>query len=44
MTILEPANVPLAGVPAPSVALIVLIASLSFFAYVMWKRIDLLKR
>ncbi len=44
MTILEPANVPLLGIPAPTIALIIILGSIAFFTYVMWKRIDLLKR
>ncbi len=44
MTILEPANVQIMGVPSPTVALIILLASLAFFAYIMWKRLDLLRK
>ena len=43
MTILEPANVPLAGIPAPAVAFVVLVAALLMFSYVMFRRIQLLR-
>ena len=43
MAMLEPAQVPLAGIPAPVVAFVVLASALGLFAYIMWKRIDLLK-
>ncbi len=44
MTILEPANVALAGIPAPKVAFAVVFLALSFFVYVMVQRIDLLRK
>jgi Fe-S oxidoreductase len=44
MLMLEPADVPLAGIPAPSVALDVLVAALSLFSYIMSRRIDLLRK
>ena len=44
MTIYEPADVPIAGIPAPVVALVIFVAAISFFAYVMYRRIDLLRR
>ena len=43
MTILEPANVPLAGIPAPAVAFVVLAAAILMFSYVMFRRIQLLR-
>jgi heterodisulfide reductase subunit C len=44
MTILEPANVPLAGIPAPKVAFAIVFLALSFFAFVMVQRLELLRR
>ena len=44
MTMYEPADVPIAGVPAPVLALIILVLAVSFFFYVMYRRIDLLRR
>lgn len=43
MTLLEPANVSLAGIPAPFVAFVILAMALGIFAYVMNRRLDLLK-
>ena len=43
MTILEPANVPLAGIPAPAVALVILAAAILLFSYVMFRRIQILR-
>jgi Fe-S oxidoreductase len=43
MTIPEPANVPLAGIPAPAIAFVVLVAAISLFSYVMFRRIQLLR-
>src|SRR5208283_1695 len=43
MTILEPANVPLAGIPAPAVAFVALAAAIVMFSYVMFRRIQLLR-
>ncbi|HMK35211.1 MAG TPA: (Fe-S)-binding protein [Desulfomonilaceae bacterium] len=43
MTMIEPADVSLAGIPAPFVALVVLVAAVFFFAYIMSRRIELLK-
>ena len=44
MTMIEPANVPLAGIPAPTVAAVILVAAISFFSYVMFRRMDLLRK
>jgi Fe-S oxidoreductase len=44
MTILEPADVAIAGIPGPKLALAILIAALALFAYVMSRRIDLLRK
>jgi Fe-S oxidoreductase len=44
MTLLEPADLPLAGIPAPVVAAVILIGAVLFFCYVMYRRIDLLRR
>lgn len=44
MTMLEPADVPLAGIPAPQVAALILVVAVSFFFYVMYRRIDLLRK
>ena len=43
MTILEPADVPLAGIPAPAVALVILAAAILLFSYVMFRRIQILR-
>ena len=44
MTMLEPADVPIAGIQAPVLALIILVAALFFFSFVMYQRISLLKK
>jgi Fe-S oxidoreductase len=44
MLFLEPADVPLAGIPAPYIALSILVAALSLFSFVMFRRIDLLRK
>lgn len=44
MTILEPADVSPAGIPAPFIALVVLVAALSLFSYLMSRRIELLRK
>jgi Fe-S oxidoreductase len=44
MTLSAPANVPIAGVPAPIIALIILAAALVLFAYVMYRRLDVLRQ
>ncbi len=44
MTILEPADVSVAGIPGPTLALVIIIGALSLFAYVMSRRIDLLRK
>ncbi|MBI5568579.1 MAG: (Fe-S)-binding protein [Desulfomonile tiedjei] len=44
MTIQEPANVALAGIPAPGLAFVILVAALCLFAYIMNRRIDLLRK
>jgi len=43
MTLLEPADVPLAGIPAPIVAAIILLVAIAIFSYVMLRRIQLLR-
>ena len=43
MTVLQPADVSLAGIPGPYLSLIVLIAALAMFAYVMYRRLDVLR-
>lgn len=43
MTMFEPASVPIAGIPAPVVSFIILVTAVCFFAYVMYRRIDLLR-
>lgn len=44
MTMLEPADVPIAGIQAPVLALIILVAALYFFSFVMYQRIQLLRK
>ncbi|AFM24764.1 (Fe-S)-binding protein [Desulfomonile tiedjei] len=44
MTLLEPADLPLAGIPAPTVAAVILVGAVSFFCYVMYRRMDLLRK
>ncbi|MEW6114200.1 MAG: electron transfer flavoprotein, partial [Thermodesulfobacteriota bacterium] len=44
MTLLEPANVALAGIPAPAIAFVILVSAVGFFIYVMYRRIDLLRK
>lgn len=44
MSIPEPANVPIAGIPAPVLASVILIVALCLFAYIMYRRIDLLRK
>ncbi len=44
MAIIEPADVPIAGIPAPALSFIILIAAVSLFAYIMYRRIDLLRK
>lgn len=44
MTMIEPADVPLAGIPAPIVAAAIIVAAILFFSYVMFRRIDLLRK
>ncbi len=44
MTVLEPANVAIAGIPAPRVALAILILALLLFTYIMTRRIELLRK
>jgi Fe-S oxidoreductase len=43
MAIIEPADFPIAGIPAPAVSAIILIAALSLFAYIMYRRLALLR-
>jgi Fe-S oxidoreductase len=42
MTLLEPADVPLAGIPSPYVALVILLTAILLFFYVMYRRIHVL--
>ena len=42
MTMLEPADVPIAGIQAPILALIILATALFLFAFIMYQRIQLL--
>ncbi len=42
MTLLEPADLALAGIPAPIIALIVLISALCLFTYLMYRRVHVL--
>ncbi|MCL5125720.1 MAG: (Fe-S)-binding protein [Deltaproteobacteria bacterium] len=44
MNILEPADTPILGAPAPAIAFIILFLSISFFFYVMYRRINLLRK
>lgn len=44
MTLLEPANVPLAGIPAPVISGIILLVALCLFAYVMYRRLELFRQ
>ncbi len=44
MTLLEPADVPIAGIPPHILALIILALALYCFAFVMYRRIDLLRK
>ncbi|MBM4328667.1 MAG: (Fe-S)-binding protein [Deltaproteobacteria bacterium] len=44
MTLLQPADVALAGVPAPAIAFVVLVSAVGFFVYVMRRRINLLRK
>ena len=43
MTLLEPAEVPIAGIPAPFLAGVILLVALALFAYVIFRRGELLK-
>lgn len=42
MTILEPADVPIAGIPAPVIAGLILIIALSLFAFAMTRRLQVM--
>ncbi|MGO9118012.1 MAG: (Fe-S)-binding protein [Desulfomonilaceae bacterium] len=44
MNIREPADVALAGIPAPIVALVVLVAALALFSFIMFRRIQVLRQ
>ena len=44
MDILKPADTPLLGIPAPVIALVILVLAAIFFSYVMYKRIDLMRK
>ncbi len=44
MTMLEPADIPIAGIAAPRVALAILFLALFLFWYIMSRRMDLLKK
>jgi len=44
MNLFEPANVPIAGIPAPIIALVLLLAALSLFVFIMYRRLALLKK
>jgi Fe-S oxidoreductase len=44
MDILKPADTPLLGIPAPVIALFILVAAAVFFTYVMYRRIDLMRK
>ncbi len=44
MTILEPADVSVAGIPGPKLVLVIIVCALSLFVYVMSRRIELLRK
>jgi len=44
MTILQPAEVPIAGIPSPLLAVIVILIAVSLFLYVMLRRIQVLTK
>jgi Fe-S oxidoreductase len=44
MTLVEPAGVPIGGVPAPLVAVAVLLVAVSLFIYIMARRVEVLVR
>ncbi|MBI4962933.1 MAG: (Fe-S)-binding protein [Desulfomonile tiedjei] len=44
MAIVEPADFPIAGVPAPVLILVVLAAALCLFSFIMFRRIELLRK
>ena len=43
MRLLEPADFPIAGIPAPVVSFLVIAASLCLFLYIMNRRMQLLR-
>jgi Fe-S oxidoreductase len=43
MSLLEPADFPIAGIPAPIIALVILLVALSLFSYLMYRRIKVLQ-
>ncbi len=44
MNIREPADVALAGIPTPIIALVLLVAALALFSFIMFRRIQLLRQ
>ncbi|MFA6223559.1 MAG: (Fe-S)-binding protein [Desulfomonilaceae bacterium] len=44
MNIIQPAETPIMGAPAPAIAFLILFVAISFFCYVMFRRIDLLRK
>jgi Fe-S oxidoreductase len=44
MTILEPADFPIFGIPSPVLALVILLSAMSLFSYIMFRRLDPLRK
>ncbi|MGO8880069.1 MAG: electron transfer flavoprotein, partial [Desulfomonilaceae bacterium] len=44
MNILKPVDAPILGAPAPAIAFIILFLSVAFFCYVMFRRLDVLRK
>lgn len=44
MNILKPADTPILGIPAPAIAFFILFLAICFFCYVMYRRIDVLRK
>ncbi|MDQ1238813.1 MAG: hypothetical protein QG577_998 [Thermodesulfobacteriota bacterium] len=44
MSIHEPADVAILGIPAPAIALVVLVVAVASFSYIMYRRLDLLRK
>lgn len=44
MTMIEPAEFPIAGIPAPILALAILVSALALFSYIMFRRLGLLRK